>query len=431
MKKTIFIIILLLLNVQIGTCQVQSNIVTPKASPVTAYISPEDDSYWRIAWDQAYSQAYSTNTMITTYDDYSSTGRFNCHGYAWYLQGSFTSPRWIGYYYSTDEDIYMSDGSYVQVLNEMYPGKVSWGSGDHSAMTTSTSGVWVSKWNRYPLFQHAYNNTPYGTSNLKYYVPTSITGSSLPLCNSSSREFTARSIPNASYSWNIGSGLTKSENGNSCTVYSNSYYTGLSWIEVTITSPIGGGQNDVKTSPKLYFWLGIPAPWITGPSSGEVGNSYYFYVHTDDLQYAYSNVDWGLSPNYEGNSIYDYDYCANAYFYAEQEQSYQISATVQNTCGSGNTTHYIDIYYYGGYLLTPNPASSEVTISVINPDQSLNLSKNIFDVSIFNMNGILQVKRKYSGERFSIPVYNLKDGSYIISIDNGKSVVNKQLIVKH
>lgn len=428
MKTILFLIFAVLLNIQNSLCQTQSNIVTPKSSTVIAYIMPEDSEATRSASDNYCSTTYGI-TPITTYDGYSSTGKFNCHSFAWYLQGSLSSPRWIGYGSTTHEDIYMSDGSYVQVLNEMFPGKVSWTSDDHSAMTTSTSGVWESKWGSGPWCQHAWNNSPYYTTSVKYFVSTSITGSISPLCNSSSREFTARSIPNASYSWNVGSGLTKSENGNSCTVYSSSYYTGLSWVEVTITSPIGGGQNDVKTSPKLYFWIGIPAPWITGPSSGEVGNSYYFYVHTDDLQGAYSNVDWGLSPYYEGNSIYDYDYCANAYFYAELDQTYQIEATLQNTCGTGNTTHYIEINY-GEYLLSPNPASSEVTISLIESDQNSRTMSN-YDVSIFNTQGILQGKHKYSGERFTIPVNNLKNGSYIIRIDNGKSVVNKQLIVKH
>ena len=430
MKKTLFFLIIVFLNFYYSYSQTQSNVSTPKGNNVTAYITPEDLPGIRAYYDWWYgTQLYPQNNMNTTYDNYSSTGRFNCHGYAW--NKSLSNPRWIGYYYSTDEDIYMSDGSYVQVLNEMYPGMVSWGSGDHTAMTTSTQGVWISKWNRYPLFQHAWNNTPYGTSNLKYYVATSITGLTSVLCNSSSRDFTTMSIPNATYSWDIGSGLTKSENGNTCTIYSNGYYNGLTWIEVTITSPIGGGQNDVKTSPKLYFWIGTPAPWITGPSSGEVGNSYQFNVYTDLVQGVDSNVDWGLSPSYDGNTIYDYEYWASAGFYSQEEGTFQISASVQNTCGTEYATHYIDIYNYGDFLLSPNPASNEVTITVNNHNQNIDLSSGIHEVSIYNMYGNLKSKHKYSGESFTIPLSKIEDGSYIIRIDNGKSIVNKQLIVKH
>ena len=78
-------------------------------------------------------------------------------------------PRWIGYSETTDEDIYMTDGSYKEVASEVYPGKVSWASGDHSAITTSTSGVYLSKWNQYPLMEHDWDDSPFGSSNLKYY----------------------------------------------------------------------------------------------------------------------------------------------------------------------------------------------------------------------------------------------------------------------
>jgi hypothetical protein len=37
--------------------------------------------------------------------------------------------RWIGYSYTTAEDIYMTDGSYTEISQATYPGKVSWASG--------------------------------------------------------------------------------------------------------------------------------------------------------------------------------------------------------------------------------------------------------------------------------------------------------------
>jgi len=97
----------------------------------------------------------------------------------------------------------MTDGSYIQVANEMYPGKVSCGSEDHSALTTSQSGVYKSKWNKYPLFVHSWDDTPYGTNNLKYYVSTNIIGSSGELCNNSTRYFSTRNISGATYDWEI------------------------------------------------------------------------------------------------------------------------------------------------------------------------------------------------------------------------------------
>ena len=54
----------------------------------------------------------------------------------------------------------------------------------------------------------------------------------------------------------------------------------------------------------------------------------------------------------------------------------------------------------------------------------------VYDVSIHDMNGVLQGRKEYSGDCFTIPVDNLKDGNYLIRIDNGKFVSVKQVIIK-
>jgi len=102
--------------------QTQSNLVTPKGSSVVAYIVSEMSNSDRAYWDSYYSAP--NRTQITTSNGYSSSRTFNCHGYAWSIaEGGAT--RWIGYYVSSDEDVYMTDGSYVQVCSETHPGKIS------------------------------------------------------------------------------------------------------------------------------------------------------------------------------------------------------------------------------------------------------------------------------------------------------------------
>ena len=141
--------------------QTQMNdIKTPNNSPVTTWLMTESALSTRLGFDSYYASAYPLATEIETHKEsgysISSTRKFNCHGYAW-LRVEQGIDRWIGLSVTTEEDIYMSDGSYTQVSSAEYPGKVSWGSGDHSAVTTSTSGVFISKWNEYPLMQHAWN----------------------------------------------------------------------------------------------------------------------------------------------------------------------------------------------------------------------------------------------------------------------------------
>lgn len=271
MKRLVACILVCYFQFQLVFSQdVISYVETPKGSTVTAWITEEQTASLRHYYDSVYSLLYPENIKLITYDNRSSSRRFNCHGYAWYMTESeyvLNDPRWIGYQYSTDEDIYMTDGSYIQVASEIYPGKVSWGSSDHSAITTSESGIYISKWNQYPLFKHSWDNTPYGTANLKYYAPTMIEGDNSILCNSSNRVFSVASIPNASYNWTVGNGLSKNENGNSVTVTSNSSYSGESYVGVTITSPLGGGQYDIKSPNNIDFWIGKPSAPVTYPSS--------------------------------------------------------------------------------------------------------------------------------------------------------------------
>lgn len=159
-----------------GQCDIKmTDIFTPSGSPVITFLMCESSTSTRDFYDIYYSQTYPNAQQIKTYDGYSSTRKFNCHGYAW-LRMETGIDRWIGtgWYNLGDildpQSIYMTDGSYVQVNQEIYPGKVSWRSADHSAITTSQPGVFRSKWNEYPLMEHAKDYSPYGSSDLKYYI---------------------------------------------------------------------------------------------------------------------------------------------------------------------------------------------------------------------------------------------------------------------
>lgn len=178
--KTNFIIVCILFTFNIYSQDQQNDVKTPNYSNVVAYVTYESSDATREYFDFYFKTRYPNAEAIDTYpatDDpdiyYSSSRRFNCHGYAWYMMSSegsgLNDPRWIGYYYTTDEDIFMTDGSYTEVQNEVYPGKVSWASGDHSAISTSETGRYISKWNEYPLMEHDWDDSPFGTQNLKYY----------------------------------------------------------------------------------------------------------------------------------------------------------------------------------------------------------------------------------------------------------------------
>jgi len=173
MKKIILIIIInfVCLNIYFGQCSdvAKYDIYTPMGSSVLTYITCEDATGTRQAFDNSYGQAYPDAQQIIVYDNLSSTRKFNCHGYAW-IRLTQGIDRWLGYASGNrDPDVYMTDGSYVQVPTEVYPGKVFWTRpGDHSAVTTGQPGWFISKWGRTILCKHSWDDNPYGTS-FKYY----------------------------------------------------------------------------------------------------------------------------------------------------------------------------------------------------------------------------------------------------------------------
>ena len=122
--------------------QTQITIYTPKGSPLVAYNNiPEMNQTDKNDWSVCVSQNYPNATQL---NPPSATRSYNCHAYTWHMTEGGNAV-WIGLYSISDESIYMTDGSYVQVQQESYPGKVYWGFGTHDAITTNTSGAFISK----------------------------------------------------------------------------------------------------------------------------------------------------------------------------------------------------------------------------------------------------------------------------------------------
>lgn len=141
---------------------------TPLGNNVVATTPTEGSSEDREEADDYYISRHPDAEPQDTYGLWYSTYRFNCHGYAWYMTtpagDELDDPKWIN-----NEALYMTDGSYKEVASEVFPGWVSWSTGDHTARTTTTTGVYLSKWAHGPLMEHDWDDSPFGTSNLKYY----------------------------------------------------------------------------------------------------------------------------------------------------------------------------------------------------------------------------------------------------------------------
>ena len=240
--------------------------------------------------------------------------------------------------------------------------------------------------------------------------------------------FTLNNLPQVdSIIWTCGPYLTVSSGQytSSCTFSSTG--NNSSWIRARLVT--GCGSIVLQKT----VWSGVPRVEVTGPSEGYAGGSYTYYAHPAEGSQT-TSYQWTLNPPYDGNYIYGYGDWANTSFNYPNGGYFQIGCTGHNNCGDGIMgTTYILISENGlDYIVSPNPASATVTISVV---QTVSAAGNlpdinaVYDVSVYDMYGVLQSRKEYSGDRFTIPVNNLKDGNYLIRIDNGKSVTVKQLII--
>jgi hypothetical protein len=117
---------------------------------------------------------------------------------------------------------------------------------------------------------------------------------------------------------------------------------------------------------------------------------------------------------------------------------YQVIARATNICGptSWVTTYdeigfieIMDCYYFSMY---PNPASDYVTLTLTVPDTDTDFEiPSDFKIQIIDNAGMTYYSAIKSGDSFTIPVNNLKNGNYLVSITFDNKIENLPLIIKH
>lgn len=434
--KKILLLIIFYFGVLTINCFSQSatTIYTPKGSSLTAYnsmpsMSAEDKSDWSDYVDYYYPSATEIDAPSATYD-------YNCHGYAWHVSEG-GSDVWIGLagydaYPEDVEDIYWTDGSYVETT-EPYASKVSYYEDNHSAIQTSTQGVYRSKWGSGPLMQHArdYGPAVYLMDYRKYYkLQPEINGTFTALCYNSERTFTSNmSISGSSYTWTRDNSLLDYVSGAGTTSYrvKGKSTSGDAWIQFQITTPSG----EVATRTK-WVWANKPViNYLTGPSYGYTDNTYYFYPIPSYEQRALSSYSWNLDPlnsNYVNGYVTGYAYIT---FY--DADNYVVVSKADNLCGStGWKMTYIEIEEGYKFLISPNPASERVNVKVTTySTSSEELEIPEFNIRILDMNGITYFNEKRSGFDFNLPVSKLREGTYIVNIKYGDKSESIPLLIKH
>jgi hypothetical protein len=367
--------------------------------------------------------------------------QYNCHAYTWHVSEG-GSKVWIGLdpFDFTAEDIYWTDGSYVEV-SESSATKVSYHqSGNHSAIRLSSTW-YQSKWGQSALVMHAPNNVPpaYQASlEKRYYIKKSsilISGYDA-ICTSST--FTVSPTP-VSYTWNKSSNLTLvSTSGNTATFTSNGT-SGIGWISIVV--------NGIEVA-KRNVQVGIPVITITGPTSTPNGQYAHYYATTPSGT-SPTSYQWSLSPQ-NNNVLYGAtSYSLDIAFYTAG--NYQLVCRATNSCGQGGYTalNGINVYNTSSYSIAyPNPALSTLTVS-FNPELVAQTKASLqsaigtlgavktkgfaLDVKLYDSFGTLQRQTTSAGDDVTLDVSGLRNGIYVLHVHDGiaaKPEVHK-MIVSH
>ena len=428
-----------------GQCDIRMyDIYTPKGSPVVTFLMCESSIEKRKSLDQYYAQRYPNAVQIKTYDLCSSTRKFNCHGYAW-LRVEQNIDRWIGTGWSDDvvdpEKIYISDSSYTEVSQETYPGKVFWASGDHTAITTEQQGIFISKWNEWPLMKHAWNYSPFGSNNLKYYQKASpspsISGPS-SVCDQAT--YTVENLPaGAIVEWSV-------SNPNVATISNNGLLrvTDQTFALTNIQANIfTGGENPYtireervmtgqpKFQVQLLGYSGSNSASFFASPQGENGDLYrvplnYYWSYTK-----IDGSDYTLIGNYQNTSFINIQPVVTfpgpgTYMITVQITGYPCYiplARYEYSCGSNYP-----------FTLSPNPATDEVTLQLTETDEVSGLSvlsteRTPYEIQIWS--GMTMLRSFRTNEpTFQISMAGLPAGLYFVRVVKDGQTYTQKLIKK-
>lgn len=236
--------------------------------------------------------------------------------------------------------------------------------------------------------------------------------------------------PTSLFSVDSGSGTsftTKATNGSS---------SGAGTITATITD-VDGNENVYTRTVWVGKPSGLPAPpiFMFSPSATEACMDETSSMSTGpSLSYShYFTWDFGSWGSYVtgypglANKLVDF------YFDYTTPSSNTIKVSKQNSCGVGpqRTGFFTVIDCYSYFMISPNPASNVVQISI---DQLKNNNQNkdtkIYAIDIYDRLSRKQISKSYNTgiTEDNIDMSSLMSGIYTISIFDGKQWYPHQIV---
>lgn len=410
-----------------------TTIYTPKGSAVQGNILTSSDytSGQQTTIQNDIAAVFPYVTFISP-----ATASYNCHDFAWNISTGHTDQCYIpdiDNSFNPNVSKYWTDGSYLQVCVEGEAKFIHYYNGDHSAIRSSVSGKWESKWGNGPLIRHDIGEVEsvYSPSDRHYYADPQITGTHTELCTSGTKTFSVPSYTNGTYSWTCGPGLQAvgSSSGTSFTCERSNSTDQLTYVDVSITTSCGG-----SVTRRYSFWAGA-TPDITdnntlqiyyGPGDENIvcsGDENYFDFNVTGG----GNITWTLSSAVPGGLSYATNGAAQLYLYMWHTNQVAIFYP-SNNCGDNTSLKFAfkAVNCSARFSISPNPASTEVNITALD-----NIT-TIKEIRIVTKQGELK-KRLVStlGTNISkVNIESLVPDTYVIQVFDGKVWMSRQIIKK-
>jgi hypothetical protein len=269
--------------------------------------------------------------------------------------------------------------------------------------------------------------------------PSQMTISGPTLLCSSGGVYSINNIPSGdTINWSSSNYVSRvsSQGSNPCTFSGGG---GNGWITATVTN------HGSVTLPHYIVWGGPPSTTsISGPSTTPPYNTKSYYAYADHTEG--TSFNWWASPS--SYLIWPYNTMANVYFTGTGY--YMVYAQAYNSCGQNTPLgKMVNVAYSKSMIINPNPASNVVNVTIVDssslvtpnttelssistfPTPSLDSKPVVYNITVINTMGVPVYSTKSYDKLFIIPVRNLINGNYYITVNDGTKIFYKLLIVNH
>lgn len=383
----------------------------------------------------------------------SATTHYNCHSYAWHRSEGGTENVWIGLNYSTAEDVYWNDGSFIEISTLSDASKISY-AGNHSAIKVSGTTC-KSKWGPWGLVQH---NISYGpaiylmASTRKYYAHFKVDGPKV-VCDGNTAIFTTPDYINCTYTWTWNTALLDTVSGQGTKTFvvepKTSNSQGEAWVKLELTIDL---SPDVTREITKTIWVGEPDPddfhiEALDNYGTPIGSNNSFEVCPDNYYTFYLYPVYNLPASHHRYGItettfyFDFDYeivdegYGWAYVYVDDISGSSTGLVDVDACTyeSEFLVFDVDEGYCGYYMMiTPNPATAETTISIEPKSSAATFDETAgWELEVYSETWDLKEKKtKLKTKGYKVKTSDWKEGVYFVNAKYKDEILQGKLVVK-